>query len=109
MFAFICRSFYKFAATFVNFTQCFIIFASIYICLHPHIFVGTNIHLFAAVSCGPPYRLKRGHQQREANYKGSTKEEKVCRVLCEFPLTLRPKRNSNFFFKRSSFDTSFSF
>ena len=34
----------------------------------------------------PEYRLRRGHQQREANYKGSKKEEEVTRVLSGFSL-----------------------
>ena len=44
----------------------------------------------------PEYRLRRGHQQREANYKGSKKEEEVTRVLSGFSLM------------QSSFDTSLS-
>ena len=38
----------------------------------------------------PKYRLKRGHQQREGNHKGSEKEEEVSRVLSGFSVTLRP-------------------
>ena len=45
----------------------------------------------------PENRLKRGHQQREANYEGSAKEEEVSRVLSGFSLMLRPRKNSNFF------------
>ena len=52
-------------------------------------------------------RLKKGHQQREANYKGSEKEEEVSRALSEFSLTLRPRKIQTFFYQ-SSFDTSFS-
>ena len=43
-------------------------------------------------------RLKKGHQQREANYKGSPKEEGLSRVLSGYSLTLRPRKNSNFLF-----------
>ena len=50
-----------------------------------------------------------GHQQREANYRGSAKEEEVSRVLSGFSLTLGPRTNSNFVFYQSSFDTSFRF
>ena len=32
----------------------------------------------------PENRLRRGHQQRETNHKGSEKEEEVIRVLSEF-------------------------
>ena len=42
-----------------------------------------------------------GHQQREANYKRSAKEEEVSRVLS--------RTNSNFVFYQSSLDTSFRF
>ena len=45
----------------------------------------------------PENRLRRGHQQREASYKGSEKDEEVSRVLSRFSLTLRPKKNSNLF------------
>ena len=45
----------------------------------------------------PENRLKRGHQQREANHKGSEKEEEVSRVLSEFFLTLRPRKIQTFF------------
>ena len=38
------------------------------------------------------FNLKRGHQQREASYKGSEKEEKVSRVLSGFSLALRPEK-----------------
>ena len=41
--------------------------------------------------------LKRGHQQREANYKGSEKEEKVRCVLSGFSLMLRPRKIQTFF------------
>ena len=43
-------------------------------------------------------RLKRGHQQREAKYKGSGKEEEVSRGLPVFSLTLRPRKFKPFFF-----------
>ena len=43
-------------------------------------------------------RLKRGHQQTEAIYKGSKKEEEVSRVLSGFHLTLRPGKSKNLFF-----------
>ena len=43
-------------------------------------------------------QAERGNQQREANYKGTAKEEEVSRVLSRFSLTLRPRTNSNFFF-----------
>ena len=46
----------------------------------------------------PENRLKRGHQQREANREGSEKEEEVSRVLSGFSLTLRPRKIQNFFF-----------
>ena len=39
----------------------------------------------------PENRLRRGHEQREANYKASEKEEEVSRVLYGFSLTLRPR------------------
>ena len=39
---------------------------------------------------GPENKLRRGHQQREANYKGSEKEEEVSRVLSRFSPSLRP-------------------
>ena len=55
----------------------------------------------------PENRLKRGHQQREANHKGSEKEEEVSRVLSGFSLTLRPRKIQNFF-SQTLFDTSFS-
>ena len=42
--------------------------------------------------------MKRGHQQTEANYKGSEKEEEVGRVLSGFPLTLRPRKKIPFFY-----------
>ena len=51
--------------------------------------------------------MKRGHQQTEANYKGSEKEEEVGRVLSGFSLTLRPRKIPTFFYQ-SSFDTNFS-
>ena len=55
----------------------------------------------------PENKLKRGHQQREANYKGSEKEEEVSRVLSGFSLTLRPRKIQTFFYQ-SLFDISFS-
>ena len=45
----------------------------------------------------PENRLKRGHQRREANHKGSTKEEEVSRVLSGFSLTLRSRKIQTFF------------
>ena len=54
----------------------------------------------------PENRLKRGHQHREANHKGSEKEE-VIRVLSRFSVTLRLRKILRFF-PQSSFDTSFS-
>ena len=39
----------------------------------------------------PENRLKRGHQQREANHKGSEEEMGVSRFLSRFSLTLRLK------------------
>ena len=45
----------------------------------------------------PENRPRRGHQQREANYKGSDKEEEVSRVLSGFSLTLRSKKIQTFF------------
>ena len=55
----------------------------------------------------PGNRLKRDHQQREANYKVSEKEEKLSRVLSGFSHTLRPRKIQTFF-SQSSLDTSFS-
>ena len=52
-------------------------------------------------------RLKRGHQYREANHKGSEKYEEVICVLSEFSVTLRLRKIQSFF-SQSSFDTSFS-
>ena len=52
-------------------------------------------------------RLKRGHQYREANHKGSEKNEEVICVLSEFSVTLRLSKIQSFF-SQSSFDTSFS-
>ena len=52
-------------------------------------------------------RLKRGHQYREANHKGSEKNEEVICVLSEFSVTLRLRKIQSFF-SQSSFDTSFS-
>ena len=46
------------------------------------------------------FNLKRGHQQREASYKGSEKEEKVSRVLSGFSLALRPRKIQSFFTNR---------
>ena len=48
----------------------------------------------------PENKLKRGHQQREANYKGSEKEEEVSRVLSGFSLTLRPRKIRTFITNR---------
>ena len=45
----------------------------------------------------PANGQKRGQQQREANYKGSEREEEVSRVLAEFSLTLRPRKIQTFF------------
>ena len=45
----------------------------------------------------PENRLKRDHQQRQANYKGSEKEEEVGRVLIWFFRTLRPRKIPTFF------------
>ena len=42
--------------------------------------------------------MKRGHQQREANYKGSEKEEGVSCVLSGFSLSPRPRKIQTFFF-----------
>ena len=39
----------------------------------------------------PENRLKRGHQQREANHKGSEEKMGVSRFLSRFSLTLRFK------------------
>ena len=44
--------------------------------------------------------MKRGHQQTEANYKGSEKEEEVGRVLSGFSLTLRPRKIPFFYINR---------
>ena len=56
----------------------------------------------------PENRLKRGHQHREANHKGSEREEKeVSRVLSGFSVTLRLRKIQRFF-PQSSIDTSFS-
>ena len=55
------------------------------------------------------FDMKRGLQQREANCKGSAKEEEVSRVLSGFSLTLRLRKKFELFFYQSSFDTSFSF
>ena len=44
--------------------------------------------------------MKRGHQQTEANYKKSEKEEEVGRVLSGFPLTLRPRKIPFFYINR---------
>ena len=46
------------------------------------------------------FKLKRGHHQREANYKGSEKEEEVSRVLSGFSLTVRPRKIQSFFTNR---------
>ena len=45
----------------------------------------------------PENRLKIDHQQRQANYKGSEKEEEVGRVLIWFFRTLRPRKILTFF------------
>ena len=45
----------------------------------------------------PENRPKRGHYQREANHKGSEKEEGVNRVLSGFSLTLRPSKLQTIF------------
>ena len=46
----------------------------------------------------PEERLKRGYQQREANYKGSEKEEEESRVSSGFSLTLEgPEKYKPFF------------
>ena len=45
-------------------------------------------------------RLKRGHQQREANYKESEKGVEVSRVISGVSLTLRPKKIKIFFNNR---------
>ena len=42
-------------------------------------------------------RLKRGQQQREANYKESEKGVEVSRVISGFSLTLRPRKTQIFF------------
>ena len=55
----------------------------------------------------PENRLKRGHQQREANHKGSEEEEEVGLVLSGFSLTLRPRKILTYFYQ-SSFVTNFS-
>ena len=44
--------------------------------------------------------MGRGHQQREANYKGFEKNEVVRRVLSGFSLTLRPRKIQTFFNNR---------
>ena len=43
---------------------------------------------------------RRGHQQREANYKGSEKDEEVSRVLSGFSLTQSPRKIQTFFNNR---------
>ena len=48
----------------------------------------------------PVNRLRRGHQQREANYKRSEKYEEVSRVLSGFSLTLRPRKIQTLFINR---------
>ena len=56
----------------------------------------------------PENRLRRGHQQREANFIGSEKEEgtgKLC-LIWVFS-NAKAQKNSNVFYQ-SSFDTSFS-
>ena len=45
----------------------------------------------------PENKLKRGYHQREANHKGSEKEEEVSRVSSGFSLTLRPRKIQIFF------------
>ena len=44
----------------------------------------------------PENRLRRGHQQREANDKRSEKEEEISRVLSGFSLALRPRKIRTF-------------
>ena len=44
------------------------------------------------IQTAPENRLKRGHQQREANYKGFEKEEEISHVVWGFSLTLRPRK-----------------
>ena len=55
-------------------------------------------------------RLKRGHQQREVNYKGSEKGGEVSLVLSSFLLGkgLEKFKPFFFFFYQSSFDISLS-
>ena len=48
----------------------------------------------------PENRPRRGHQQRETNYKGSEKDEEVSRVLSGFSLTLRLRKMQTFFNNR---------
>ena len=47
----------------------------------------------------PENRLRRGHEQREANYKGSEKEEGISRVLSRF-FSFSPRKIQNFFNNR---------
>ena len=51
----------------------------------------------------PENRLRRGHQQREANHKGSEKEEELNRVLSAFSLTLRPRKTQTSLFNHCTF------
>ena len=44
----------------------------------------------------PENKLKRGHEQREVNHKGSEKEKKVNRVSSGFSPTLRPRKIQTF-------------
>ena len=44
----------------------------------------------------PENKLKRGHEQREVNHKGSEKEKKVNRVSSGFSSTLRPRKIQTF-------------
>ena len=59
------------------------------------------------IQTAPENRLKRGHQQREANYKGFEKEEEISHVVWGFSLTLRPRKIQTSF-HQSSFYTIFS-
>ena len=44
----------------------------------------------------PENRPGRDNQQREANYKGSDKDEEVSRILSVFSLALRPRKIQTF-------------
>ena len=52
------------------------------------------------IQIAPENRLKRGHQQREANYKGFEKEEEISHVVWGFSLTLRPRKFKPLFTNR---------